>query len=125
MHISFARTIHNIHRGNVLDERQVGNGSLPSNKPLLLGQHAVEHAEHARYLVLVTLNRARNLLAVELGKPGILAEVRALSGHLEAQPLELLVPVGLGGGRDFVVRVVLVDEVRQNRGRLPVRCSIR
>lgn len=48
-----------------------------------------------------------------------MTKVRALPGRLEEQPLELLRFVGLGDGGDLVLRVVLVDEVRDDRARLP------
>lgn len=111
-------------RRDVLDERQIGDGRLAGYEPLLLGQYPFEHTEHTLDLLLVAFHCAGNLLRVELREPGVLAEIWALSGRLEEQPLELLVLVGLGCGGDLVACVVLVDEVRQNRARLPVNLSI-
>lgn len=59
---------------------------------------------------------------VEHLEPGVLPEVRALSGGLEEKPLELLVLVLFGGGGDPVLRVVLLDEVCQDGASLPVGC---
>ena len=107
----------------VRDEREVGDGHLTADEPLLLGQHAVEDAEHALDLVLVALLRARDLLVVEEREPGSLAKVWALARRLEEQPLQLLVLV-LAGNRYLILRVVLVDDVLDDRVRFPIdRCG--
>ena len=72
-----------VNRGVVpRDERQVRNGRLSPNEPaavLGLGQHRVEHGEDAEGLLLVALDRGRDLLRVEADEPEGLAEVRATS----------------------------------------------
>lgn len=124
---------------DVRDKRQVSDGDMPADEPLLLGEDALEHAEHAEDLLLVALDRARDLLLVVLHEPHRLAEVRPVSsrslsarrtavrggidaplaGGLEEEPLdelELLVHVR---DAELVLLVIVLDEVQQDRVRFP------
>lgn len=59
------------------DEREVRDGGLAPNEPLLLREHAFEHGENTLRLLLVPLDRARQFLRVVLQEPVRLAEVRS------------------------------------------------
>ena len=52
--------------GNILNEREVRNGRLVAYEPFLLGKDAIEDTKNTLDLLLVTLNRAGDLLGVEL-----------------------------------------------------------
>lgn len=93
------------------EERQVCDGELATNEPLLLGEYIIQDAKYTLDLVLVALNRAGHLLRVEDGEPGELTEVRALARGLEKQPLELGVLLACVCDGNFVLRVVLVHKV--------------
>ena len=56
---------------------------------------------------------------MEEGEPGSLAEVWALTGRLEEQPLELLVLVRVRRSGELVLGVVLVDDIDEDRVGLP------
>ena len=74
---------------HVREERKVRRGRLAADQILTCSEHALEDTEHTLNLVLVALDRARDLLGVEEAEPRRLAKVRALAGRLEVQPLEL------------------------------------
>ena len=101
------------------DERDVSDSGLVAYEPLPLGQDTLEDTEDTQDLVLVALLCGGDLLRVEECEPGGLTEVRALAGRLEEQPLQLDVLVCVGRSRDLVLRIVLVDEVDDNRVGLP------
>ena len=61
------------------DERQICDRHFVLDKILLLREHLVQHAKHPLDLVVVPLDRARQLLGVETLKPRRLAKVRTAS----------------------------------------------
>lgn len=121
------------------NERQICVGVLVTDK--VLGTRTLEvlvqDCEHTLDLVAISLDCRLDLLAVVVGEPDALAEVRALSGDLEVEPdemisraflsersdriLPLLQEVLLGSGSvcELVLLVVLVDQVLDNGTRLP------
>ena len=103
------------------DERKVRDGGLPADEPLLLCEHAVEDTHDTYHLFLVAFDCARQPLRVPLREPEGLPVVRTLSGNLERHPLQLVVLVRVDGGGNLVLGVVLIHEVRQDRGGLPAR----
>lgn len=62
---------------NLRDEAEVRDRQFAADEPFLLREHALEDAEHAQDLLLVPLDRARDLLRVEELEPRDLAEVGA------------------------------------------------
>ena len=62
------------------DECQICNGRLIFDEVArrTLGEDRLQHAKHAFNLVVVPLNRAKNLLCVEFLEPRGLAEVRSV-----------------------------------------------
>ena len=103
-------------------------------------EHALEDSEHADDLLLVTLNGAGDLLGGEEEEPARLTKVRAtgiyehracavhqtrsrrcspLAGRLEEEPLGEGCLLLLVADRQFVLLVVLVDEVEKDRVALP------
>ena len=111
-------------KGHLRDERYISDSRLVADEPLLLREHAVEDAEHTLDLVLVALNRAGHLFGVVEREPAHLAEVRALAGRLEVEPLELTVVfVGARRDRDLALLVVLVDDVLDYSVGLPVTAT--
>ena len=95
------------------DERKICDRHLVPDKILLLREHALQNAEHTLDLVVVPLDRARDLLRVELLEPRGLTEVwtvsppqrheihhrtryAPLTGNLEGEPLQLEVLVLAG-----------------------------
>ena len=108
-------------QGHLRDKGDVSDSESVADEPLLLHKHAIEDAEHTLDLVLVALDRAGHLFGVGGHEPADLAEVRALAGCLEVEPLELgVVLVGAGRDGNFVLLVVLVDNVLNYGVRLPV-----
>jgi len=51
-------------------ERQVCDGTLPTDKPVLAREHALEDTEDTKNLFAVSLDRAGKLLVVQVQKPG-------------------------------------------------------
>lgn len=117
------------------NKRQVGDRQLVPNQVLLFRENALEYPEDPLDLVVVPLDRARNLLSVEVMEPRCLTEVRTVSScqimllvppkihvpltrNLEGKPLELEV-LFLTGARQFMVLIVMVNQVLQNRESLP------
>ena len=95
------------------DKGQIGIGALIAHEVVARGQHFVQHLGHAPGFVAVALNGRGQLFRVEVGEPGRLAEVRALAGHLEMEPLlgVVFLPEGIPRVGDGVFAVILLHQV--------------
>lgn len=83
---------------------------------------ALNDTQHALDLVGIALDGGRELLRVEVLEPAALAEVRALSAHLEVQPLVAEVALLQRAVRDVVGGgVVLFGQVLVDGAGLPER----
>lgn len=60
------------------DEGDVGNGTLAAHEPFLFGEHRLKDGKDTNDLLLVSLDRTRDLLTVEHLEPGCLTEVRTV-----------------------------------------------
>lgn len=103
------------------DEGKVCVGDFVTHQRFLTGKPRVQDTNDASDFVSVPLNGAGDLFRVEEGEPRCLSVVRALSGDLEAQPLNLDVLLGSFAVADFVIFVVLVHKVLDNSTRFPER----
>ena len=61
------------------DERQICDRHLVPDQILLLREHPIQHPKHTLDLIVVPLDRTRQLLSVEFLEPRSLAEVRTAS----------------------------------------------
>lgn len=93
------------------DEGQISIGALVAHQILARGKHFIQHLSHAPDFVTVALNRRGHFLWVKVREPGGLPEVRALTGHLEMEPLLRVVFLREGGEGDDVFGVVLIHQV--------------
>ena len=106
---------------NVRNEADIRDCGFSTNKPFLLRQHRLQDTEHPFRLVAISLERTGDLLWVIEQEPCNLPKVRTLPGGLEEEPLELVILLLHTGHGDLVGRVVLVDEVLQDRTRFPTQ----
>ena len=101
------------------DKGQGGVGALVADEILAALQRAVDDAGHALDLVQVALDGGGELFGVEAREPDRLAEVGALAGELEGEPLAGVVLLGEGGVGEIVGRVILFDEVLDDSAGFP------
>lgn len=85
----------------------------------MFGEHAIQHAEHADDLSLVTCDGGGKMLRVIVCEPERLAVVGGHLGNLEGHPLELEGFVLLCGGGDLAFGVVPHDEIPKDRAGFP------
>lgn len=98
------------------DPGKVREGALVSHEILgaVLLEMGVDNTKDSTNLVSIALFGRRNLLRVISAKPGLLTEIRALTGHLEVQPLQLLVLLRKGRVRESRIFIVRLNEILKN-----------
>ena len=133
--------------GNAIpwDEHKVGEGDIVADEVRLPGlrEVGVDHPQDTADLVGVAVNcRSEVLLRVELGevssivdhraderctheaKPGKLAEVGALTTHLEVFPAVLRIPLGECVVAELVLLVILIEQIFDNRTGLHMSAAV-
>ncbi|OJD27763.1 hypothetical protein ACJ73_00833 [Blastomyces percursus] len=92
---------------------------IPFN-PQLPRQPPIQHAAHAFHLVLIQRNRTGQLFQVVILEPERLAEIGALAGDLEIEPLDgVSVLCSSGLEAQLVLLVVGGDEVLDDGAGFP------
>lgn len=100
--------------------RQISVCALLANEVgrLLLREVRIHDSKHALDLSGVALLGGWELLLVEVAEPSLLAEVRALTGGLEVQPLVGFVLLRRRSVAELVIGVVGLDKVLDDGTRL-------
>ena len=117
--LQIPRWIQEANHGIPRQERQIRIAALAPHQVLLALQARIQHLGDALDLVLVAVLRRLDLLMMIDGKPGGLAEVGALPGHLKHQVLVLVILVRGGFRVQLIFRVVVLDEVLDDGAGLP------